>query len=160
MLGNVFSITAAIGTVTAAKTLVQIRAGLVVPLELLRVMVSFSGFGEISDTAEIVIARKTAPATVTVFTPVKLVQSSQDSSVVVSTTGTGTSASAEGTDGDVLVREAVNTLTGFEWLAGTLPGGKSHERLIIPAGGIVGIKSNILITSATVHVMAEFKELA
>lgn len=159
-LGNIFAITVAVPTVTTAITAIQIKAGTKVPLELMRVLMSFSAFGEVSDTFEAIIVRKLAAATVTAFTPVKYSPTEKNPTADVGVTATGHTATDEGTDGDVLVREADNTLTGFEWLSGNLPGGRADERIIIPAKGIIGIKSNILITSATMHVTAVFKELA
>lgn len=153
MTGNVYAVHASIATVTAAKTLIQIKAGATTPLELLRCGVSFSAFSETSDTAEITILRKSAAATVTSFTPLLYNGIDAAADAVGGTAATGHTATVEGTDGDILYREAVNVLAGFQWLP------TPEERLIVPSAGIVAIKSNLAITSATAHAIAIFREI-
>lgn len=103
--------------VMAAISLIQIKTGSAVPLELIR-----ARLGQTSSTTStqqpIQINRKvTTAATVTSFTPLKNGPITDPSAAMVSSTsGTGTNASVEGTDGDILLQDVFNYLNGWLFL--------------------------------------------
>ena len=153
MSGLVYVVPANIATVTAAKTLLQIKAGASTPLELIRAEVSNST-SEVSDTGEIQILEKTAAATVTSFTPVPYNRGlGPTAKAVGGTTATGHTATAEGTDGDILYNRGFNVLNGHVWLP------TPKERIVIDPGVIVALKSAITITSVTLIALLVFEEL-
>lgn len=80
------------------------------------------------------LVRKTAAATVTSFTP--LLENTIDpaAGAAGSTSGTGTNASAEGTDGDILMLWDFNVLNGLLWLPAP------EDRIWVPGGGIIALK--------------------
>jgi len=119
--------------VTTIKTLIQLKAGTTVPLVLLRAWCSQNSLTS-SAMQRIQIVRKIAAATVTSATPLLLDPGDSTSAAVGGTSATGTNASAEGTDGDILYHDNFNVLNGFLWVP--VP----EERIIIPPGGIVGLK--------------------
>jgi hypothetical protein len=134
--GYVYHVELPSTAVTAAKTLVQIKAG-AAALELLEVRVS-----QITKTAsellEVQILRKTAAATVTSFTPLKVGGSADPASLAVGgTSATGNNASAEGTNGDILFKGIWNVLNG-EYIYLPTP----EDRIWVPQAGIIGIKLN------------------
>ena len=55
-----------------------------------------------------------------------------------------TDLTTDETEGNILVRRAFNTLSGFHWLP------TPESRIVIPGQGIVCVRSDIAITSATV----------
>ena len=151
MAGNVYSVSITIATVTTAKTLIQVKAGALTPLELLRAEISQTTT-ETSDTGEFVIRRKTAAATVTTATPLLYNGIDAAADAVGGTAATGTNASVEGTDGDILYQRGFNVLNGHTWLA--VP----EERIIVPAAGMIALISNATISSATLVAHLVFKE--
>lgn len=118
-------------SVSGAITLVQVKAGSAVSIELLRAWVSQSG-STTSAMQRIRILRKSAAATVTSFTPVRLSGGATADSAG-GTSATGTNASNEGTDGDVLVPDAFNVLNGWLWLP------TPEERIIAAPGTILAL---------------------
>lgn len=118
--------------VTGAITLVQIKP-VTVSIVLLRAWFNQSNITT-SGQQRIQILLKTAAATVTSATPQPLYGSDQAAKSVGSTSGTGTNASGEGTDGNVIYPDAFNILTGWLWVP--VP----EERITIPAGVIVALK--------------------
>jgi len=119
--------------VTGAITLVQLKAGTASILRILRAWVSQSNLTS-SAEQRVQILRKSGAATVTSFTPLLVDPGDAASNMVSSTSGTGTNASAEGTDGDILVADNFNVLTGWLWIP------TPEERIIIPPSGILGLK--------------------
>jgi len=152
MTGNVYVVQASIAAVTAAKTLLQIKAGATTPLELIRAEISNSS-SEVSDTGELQIVRKSAAATVTSFTPLLYNGITAAADAVGGTAATGHTATAEGTDGDVLYRRGFNVLNGHVWLP------TPKERIIVAGAGIIALKSAITITSVTLLAVLVFEEL-
>lgn len=142
--------------VTGAITLLQIKAGATVPLQLIRASISQSS-STTSTQLPGQINRKSAAATVTSFTP-KLNGPVTDpaASAVGGTAATGTSASAEGTDGDILFQDVWNYLTGFVFAPGT-----TREFKFVDAAAIIGLKLPIA-PGASVTLTADglFEELA
>lgn len=132
-MAGLYVVTTTIASVSAIKTLVQIKAGSSRPLEIVRAWVN-----QYSTTASaqhrVQLVRKTATATVTSFTPLKLDADAPAADAVGGTSATGVDASAEGTDGDVLYEDAFNQLSG--WLYLPVP----EERIRVSVGGFLGLK--------------------
>ncbi len=141
--------------VTGAITLIQVKAGANAGLEIVRA--SFAQSGSTTSTMQpIQINRKSAAATVTSFTPL-LIGGANDAAAqaVGSTTATGTNASGEGTDTDVLIADVPNILNG--WLYLPVP----EERIQVIPGGIVGLKFPVAPgSSLTVTAQVVFRELS
>ncbi len=143
-------------SITTAKTLIQILAGATVPLQLIRATVGQTT-SNTSTQLGIQINRKSAAATVTLFDPVKCGPSTDPAAAAVgSTSGTGHSASAEGTDTDILVQDVWNYTIGWSWIPGS-----EKDYKFVDAGGIVGLKypdapAGALVTTADLF----FEELA
>ncbi len=138
------------GTITTAKTLIQIKAASA--LEILRMSITQTST-ETSDTAEAQILRKTVAATVTSFTPLLWATNDQAAKAVGGTAATGHTASAEGTDGDILVAEGFNVLAGWTWLP------TPEERMSLESGEFIALKSAITIASSTLIGLIVFREL-
>lgn len=150
MYRGVYSAKINLAAFTGAKTALQIKAGANNPVEILRVSVSQKG-STTSEQIQIQLLRKTAAATVTSLTPLKLNPGAPAAGT--DTTATGSNASAEGTDGDVLIQEGFNILNGFLYLP--VP----EERILIPANGIFAVKFPDTVTSGTYNVEVIFGEL-
>lgn len=119
-------------SVSGAITLVQLKP-VTTSLVLLRAWVSQSG-STTSTQQRIQINRKSAAATVTSFTPIIVGGSDQAAKAVGGTSATGTNASGEGTDTDVLIADVFNILNGWLWIP------TPEERITVPAGGFIGLK--------------------
>ena len=119
--------------VTGAITLVQLKAGTTSSLEILRAWCSQETI-DTSDQQPIEIIRKSAAATVTSFTPLLLRPSDAAADAVGGTAATGTNATVEGTDTDIVHLDAFNILNG--WFYVPVP----EERIWVAPGGIIGIK--------------------
>lgn len=120
--------------VTGAITLLQIVAGATVALQIIRAVI-----GQTSSTTStqqaVQINRKSAAATVTTFTPIKTGPVTDPAaSAVGGTTATGTNASGEGTDTNIIKQDVFNYLNG--WLYLPTP----KEWPFVDAAGIVGLK--------------------
>lgn len=140
------------GTVTTAKTLIQLKA--VNSLELLRAWITQSSVTA-DDTGEALLLRYDTAATVTSATPVKHNPLSQAAKAVGGTAATGTNATVEGsTNIENIVLEGFSVLAGWSWLP------TPEERILVPAGGFLGLKSNLDITSANIIAGMTFRELA
>jgi hypothetical protein len=153
MSRGVYSVHASIAAVTTAKTLLQIKAGASTPLEILRAWCT-NGDVTADDQMEIQLIRKSAAATVTSFTPILFDPSDQAAKAVGGTSATGYNASAEGTDGDIVWREAASVLAGWIYLP------TPDERAMVAPGGIIAMKSNITVASMTMICGIIFRELA
>jgi len=103
--------------VTAAITLIQLKTGASCPSQIIRAVL-----GQTSSTTStqqsIQLNRKvTTAATVTSFTPLTNGPITDPASQMVSSTsGTGTNASAEGTDGNIVRQDVFNFLNGWLFL--------------------------------------------
>ncbi len=133
-------------TVATAITIVQITAPATSGVTLMRAWVTQSS-STTSAQAVIQINRKSATATGTAYTPVKL--NTGDGAAVATALHT---ASAEGTDTDILIREGFNILNG--WLYLPIP----EERIQIPPSGILGLKFPTAPASATYEYGVAFEE--
>lgn len=132
MYTGVYSVFMNAVSVSGAITLVQLKP-VTVSAVLLRAWCSQSG-SITSAMQRIAILIKSAAATVTSATPSPLFGSEQAAKSVGSTSGTGTNASVEGTDGTVLIPDAFNVLNGWLWVP------TPEERITIPAGVIIALK--------------------
>lgn len=119
--------------VTGAITLVQIKVGASQVITILRAWVSQSNLGT-SAMQRVQILRKTAAATVTSFTPILLDKGDAASGCAGGTSATGTNASVEGTDGDVLLETNFNVLNGFLHIP--VP----EDRFVVGPAGFIAIK--------------------
>lgn len=139
-------------TVTAAVTLLQVKAGATFPLELIRASVT-NATSETSDTLHAQVLRKSVAATVTSFTPLLVNPTYPVAKAVGGTAATGHTGSAEGTDSDILDEEGVNVLNGYRqiWLP--------EERPVVAAAGIIALKSALAISSADLVCIMVFGEL-
>jgi len=128
-------------TTSTAITIIQIKAGASRPLKILRAWVTQSDSTTSTQTG-IQLLRKTAAATVTSYTPLLMRPNDPVANAAGSTSGTGITATAEGTDGDILIEEGFNILNG--WLYLPIP----EERIIVPVNGIIGLKFPVAPGSA------------
>lgn len=133
MAAGIYQVNMNAVAVTAAISLIQLKAGTAHICEILRAWCSQSN-QTTSAQQRIQILRKTVAATVTSFTPIKLRPGDATAGSVGGTAATGTNASVEGTDGDILIPDAFNVLNG--WLYIPTP----EERIVVEPGGIVAIK--------------------
>jgi hypothetical protein len=141
--------------VTGAITLLQIKAGATVPLQIIRAVI-----GQTSSTTStqqaVQINRKSGAATVTSFTPIITGPVTDPAaSAVGGTAATGTNASAEGTDSNIIKQDVFNYLNG--WLYLPTP----KEWPFVDAASIVGLKFPVAPgSSVTITADCLFEELA
>ena len=153
--GNVYTFSRSF-TNPGAVTLLQIAANAARPLVPLRAWVSqHASVTSTQVAAELV--RKTAAATVTaaVAADFKKHLPTQDANCTVQlgTALSGHTATAEGTDGDDFNAEGWNILNG--WLYLPVP----EERIVVPGGGIVGLKLLVAPPAATYRAGITFVEV-
>jgi len=140
-------------SVSTIKTLIQVKAGANAGLELVRAVLSQNG-STTSTEQDVQILRKSAAATVTSFTPLLLNPNDSAAQAAGGTSATGYNASAEGTDGDILVDDTWNILTSWNWC--WIP----EERPTVAPGGIIGLKLPTAPASAlTIKASLYFREL-
>lgn len=137
-------------------TQLQIQAAAAISFEIIRVWVNQSTSTTSGQTA-IQIVRKAAAATVTaavIATNIRpLDPDDAASQVQVGTTATGFTATAEGTDGDIMVEEGFNILNGYLYLP--LP----EERITVKGGGLIAIKFPSAPPAATYKIGVMFAEI-
>lgn len=132
-MGRMYVIQHTAVSVTGAITIIQLKSGASSTCKIHRISVTQSA-STTSAMTRIQVLRKSAAATVTSFTPLLLDAGDGAAKAVGGTAATGITASAEGTDGDILYQDSFNALTG--WLYVPVP----EERIVIGGGGIVGVK--------------------
>lgn len=137
--------------ISTAITIIQLKAGASRGLELLRAKIS-QAVSETSTQEHIQILRKSAAATVTSRTPLKLNPDDGAADAVGGTAATGITATAEGTDGDVLIEEGFNILNGWEWLP------TPEERIVAHAGDFLALKFGTAPASQTWYASLYFRE--
>ncbi len=124
-------------TVSTAITILQLLAGATMPFEILSAALTQRGSTTSVQNA-IAFVRKTVAATVTAAilgtTLFKNRPGDPNAALQLTTTGTGHTATAEGTDGDQVLKEGFNVLNGWKYLP--VP----EERIIVPSAGIIGLK--------------------
>lgn len=137
---------------TAAKTLLQIKAG-AAKIALVSVKL-YQKSKTSTEFLDIQILRKSAAATVTSFTPIKKNPNDPTALAVGGTAATGTNASVEGTDGDILHEDTWNVING-SWLYLPVPEDREEEQ----QGGIIAVKLNTNpAASMTIGAIASFIE--
>lgn len=143
-------------SISTAITAVQYKAGTNGPGELLRASCTQ---GSTATSAQLAagLVRKTAGATVTTgvagTTVVKQNPINPTTDAALSTTGTGITASAEGTNGEQFVTDGLNDLNGYIYLPA------QEERPLVPQGGIVGLTFFTAPQSATRYARIAWREL-
>lgn len=124
-------------TVSTAITCLQAKAGANCGFEIIEAGVTQKG-STTSASESIALVRKTAAATVTagsMGTSVFLNDPNEGNpQLTLSTSGTGIRGTAEGTDGDIIVKEGFNVLNG--WLHQPPP----ECRIWVPPAGIIALK--------------------
>lgn len=135
--------------ISTAITVIQVLAG-AASLELLRCGIS-QGLSETSTMEHVQVLRKTAAATVTAFTPRRFNFNDPTALAVGGVNATGYTASAEGTDGEVLLDDGWNILNGWQWKSG-------EDRIIVPQAGIIAMKFPVAPASATWRAYMVFAE--
>ena len=135
--------------ISTAITILQVKAG-AASLELLRCGIS-QGLSETSTMEQVQILRKTAAATVTSFTARRFNPSDPVALAIGGVSATGYTATAEGTDGEVLLDDGFNILNGWQWKSG-------EDRIIVPQAGIIAMKFPVAPASATWRAYMIFAE--
>ncbi len=130
---RVYNVTMDNVAVTGAITLLQLKSGSASICKILKALVAQSNQTS-SAMQRVQILRKSAAATVTSFTPLLFDPGDSAALAVGGTTATGTNASGEGSDGDVLVDATFNILNGWLWVP--VP----EDRIVLAGGGILGLK--------------------
>jgi hypothetical protein len=141
--------------VSTAITILQIKAGTDKGFQVLRAWCTQGG-SAVSAQENICLIRKTAAATVNAASIgtnlYKHDPNGADPTVILSTSGTGFTASGEGTDGNDIYGSGFNTLIGFLYLP--LP----EERIYVPPSGIIALKFMNAPASKTWDAGITFKE--
>jgi len=144
-------------TISTAITVLQLKAGTNYPLEILRAALTQRG-STTSAQESVSLLRKSAAATVTAAsagtTLNKYGSANPTSDVSLGTSATGITASAEGTNGEILVQRGFNVLSGFEWLP------TPEERIVVPVSGILAMTFLNAPASQTWFAEIVFRELA
>ncbi len=140
-------------SISTAITVIQIKAG-ASALEILRASIGQKG-STTSAIERIGLVRKSAAATVTSATPLKLNPGDQAALAVGGTSATGITGTVEGTDTDILVDECFNIVNGaWTWLP------TPDERIRVPQGGIIALKFLTAPAAQTWYASVKFRELA
>ena len=130
---GVYVVTMDAVSVSGAISLIQLKAGSAAGLEIISASIAQSG-STTSAMQRVQILRKSAAATVTTFTPILLNPNDAAAKAVGGTSATGTNASAEGTDSDILVDDCFNVLNGWSYIP--VP----EERIQVAPAGICALK--------------------
>jgi len=139
--GDIYTVLNKGVTVSTAITVIQLKAGANNGAVILRASATQRG-STTSVQEDIALIRKSSAATVTAAvdatdntaTIVRRDPNQSAASATLSTTGTGITGTAEGTDANTVVREAFNVLNG--WLYIPVP----EERPYVPPAGIIALK--------------------
>jgi hypothetical protein len=132
-MGRIYVIKHDAIAVSGAITIIQLKAGASNICRLLRLEISQSA-STTSAQVRTQIVRKSAAATVTSYTPLLMDAGDGAAKSVGGTSATGITATAEGTDTDILHSATWNALSGYLWLP--VP----EERITVSAAGIIGVK--------------------
>ena len=143
-------------SISTAITALQLAPGSTGPCEILRFAMTQST-NAVSSQFGVMLVRKSAAATVTAAvtgtTLTKENPIAPTSAAVLSTSGTGITASAEGTNTEQSITRGGNVLNGVEWLP------TPEERLMIPASGFVGLTFMTAPASSTWQAELVWREL-
>lgn len=143
-------------TVSTAITVLQLKAGTNGPMEIIRAAITNTGLTTAAQYRAALV-RKSAAATVTTAVAgthlfkQNPVWPTTDASL--GTSATGVIATAEGTDTDVFADRGFYVTAGYEWLP------TDDERIVVPQGGIIGLKFLAAPASATWIFELVWKEL-
>lgn len=150
MLGRAYTIQEK-QTVSTAITVLELTAAAGQPLEVLRAWVSNTSVTT-SAQCDVAVLRKTATVTgaATPPTPVEL-GGGGDTSASFTVKHLAT---AEGTDGDVLYGDGVNSLNGFLFIP------TPEERPVVPGSGLIALKFITAPTNASWRFGFLVRELA
>jgi hypothetical protein len=139
--GDVYTVLNKAVTVSTAITVIQLKAGANNGMEILRASATQHG-STTSAQESICLVRKSAAATVTAAvdatdttaTITRRDPNQAAASATLGTTATGITASGEGTDANIVLREGFNVLNG--WMHLPVP----EERTYVPPAGIIALK--------------------
>lgn len=149
MLGRAYTIQTK-QTFSTAITALEVTAGAGQAFEILRAWVSNTSVTT-SAQCDVALLRKTATITGTALSPAAVeLGAGGDTSFAGSAKHTAT---AEGTDGDILFADGMNSLNGWFYLP------TPEERETVPAGGLIAIKFITAPTSASYRVGIRVREL-
>lgn len=149
MARGVYSVHGDAQTVSTAITILEVTAPSTAVLELTRAWVVQSS-STTSAMARIRILRKTATITGTASPPTAIaLDAAAASGATIKWIAT-----AEGTDGNVIVEEAFNILNGWVWVPST-----SRTRIIVPPSGLIALKFPAAPTSASYTFGFEYEEI-
>lgn len=143
-------------SISTAITAVQYKAGVNGPGEILRASVSQ---GSTATSAQLAagLVRKTAAATVTTgvagTTVLKQNPINPTTDAALSTSGTGITGSAEGTNGEQFVTDGLNDLNGYIYLPA------QEERPLVAQGGIIAMTFFTAPQSAVRYARIAWREL-
>lgn len=144
--GFVYTLTNLGVTISTAITVLQFLAGSAGAVEVMSASLTQTGLTASGQSIAAVL-RKSAAATVTAATAgthlLKNNPANPTSNATLSTSGTGLTASAEGTNGEQTSKRAFNNLNGYDY--NPFPEG----RLLVPASGIVALTFLAAPSSAT-----------
>lgn len=139
MLGRAYTVMDS-RAVSTAITVLEITASSGQPLQILRAWATQSSVTT-SAQCDVAVLRKTATITGTGLSPAGVeLGGGGDASPTFTTKRTAT---VEGTDGDILYGEGVNSLNGFFHIP------TPEERIVVPGSGIVALKFLTAPTNAT-----------
>ena len=137
-------------------SILQLKAGALVPFEIISASLT-QALSETSLEESIEFARKTVAATVAIAVAgthlFKLRPGDPTAGLDLGTAATGIIATAEGTDGDIVLREGFNVLNGWKHLP--VP----EERIFVPAAGIIALKFPVAPASQTWDMSITIREL-
>lgn len=157
MIGRQYELTLSNATQTTAKTQLQYKAGATTPAWVN--YVNMDGSSDTADGTDAVLVRKTAgAASVTSFTPLLDLETAGTGQIAQGAGGasaTGTNASAEGTDGDILWRRQCSMQSG-----GGAAENFAEGQKIVKATGIIGLKHNLAVSSCTITSHMTLTEIA
>jgi hypothetical protein len=138
-------------TVSTAITVLELTAASGQPLEIMRAWATQVSVTT-SAQCEVAVLRKTATITGTA-TPPAAVEIGGGGDTAASFTVKHI-ATAEGTDGDILYSEGINSLNGFLYIP------TPEERPVVPGSGIIALKFVTAPTSASWRFGFTLRELA
>lgn len=151
-MSGIYTVQYGPATLATAITVIQIKAGATSPLEIISVRVT-QNTSTASAWQRIQLIRKTAAATVTSFTPILMRTGDIAANAVGGAAATGVTATVEGTDGNIVVEDNFNLLSGWYYTPAV------EERPLVAAGGIIGLKFPAAPASNTYTAMVTFREL-
>lgn len=139
-----------------AVTLLQYLAGSAGPAEVLSARLT-QGTSATSAQIAAQVVRKTAAATVTAAVAgtdlVKVNPIAPTSNATLSTSGTGHTATVEGTDGEAPSSQGFNVLNGFIYEP------TADARIVVPAAGLIALKALQSPPAATYYAEMTVREL-